>query len=90
MRKSIDFYSIGDRLDLMRRLTNQSLNDVMYFLDTSKFIYKKVRFGEKLIPFEWVMRFAERYGFSRDWIYTGDGEIFESVRRQFVREESPS
>ena len=90
MRKSIDFYSIGDRLDLMRRLTNQSLNDVMSFLDTSKFIYKKVRFGEKLIPFEWVMRFAERYGFSRDWIYTGDGEIFESVRRQFVREESPS
>ena len=90
MRKSIDFYSIGDRLDLMRRLTNQSLNDVMSFLDTSKFIYKKVRFGEKLIPFEWVMRFAEKYGFSRDWIYTGDGEIFEPVRRQFVREESPS
>jgi hypothetical protein len=88
MRKSIDFYSIGDRLDLMRRLTNQSLKDVMLFLDTSKFIYKKVRFGEKLIPFEWVMRFVEKYGFSRDWIYTGDGEIFEPAQKDFARGES--
>lgn len=77
MQTRVEFETIGDRLEAMRKVTNMSKEKVYKFLGTTKNIYPEVRYGKKLMPIDWAYKFHEAYGFRIDWIYSGKGEIFE-------------
>ena len=76
MQTKIEFETIGNRLDAMRKVVNMTKLQAYEFLNTTEFIYKKVRFGEKKMPIDWAYKFRDTYNFRLDWIYSGTGEIF--------------
>ncbi|AQW87113.1 putative transcriptional regulator [Campylobacter pinnipediorum subsp. caledonicus] len=74
----IDFESIGDRLEAMRKVAGLNKQKTYELLETTKFIYHEVRYGRKKMPLSWAFTFNEKYGFNLQWIYSGQGEIFIS------------
>lgn len=72
--------SVGDRLEGVRLILGLEQNQICEFLGATKYIFNEVRFGRKLIPYEWVMRLSEKYNLNQNWIYQGEGEIFSKRR----------
>lgn len=78
MQTKVQLETIGERLEVMRKITNFTKKDICEFLGTTKFIYNEVKWGRKQMPIDWAYKFQEHYRFRLDWIYSGEGEIFET------------
>ena len=76
----IKLKTIGDRLEAIRLIFGLEQVKICRFLKTTKYIFNEVRFGRKLIPYEWVIKLAEKYNLNQNWIYQGEGEIFSKRR----------
>lgn len=72
--------SVGDRLEGVRLILGLEQNQICEFLGATKYIFNEVRFCRKLIPYEWVIKLAEKYNLNQNWIYQGQGEIFNKKR----------
>lgn len=68
--------SVGDRLEGVRLILGLEQNQICEILGATKYIFNEVRFGRKLIPYEWVIKLAEKYNLNQNWLYQGQGEIF--------------
>lgn len=78
-RKASDYISlteVGDRLEGVRLIFGLEVTEICEFLNTSEYFFTKVKRGRKLIPYEWVMRLSEKYNLNQNWLYQGQGEIF--------------
>lgn len=78
-RKPSDYIAlseVGDRLEGVRLIFGLDLVAMCELLDTTKYFFNEVRRGRKLIPYEWVIKLAEKYNLNQNWIYQGQGEIF--------------
>ena len=78
-RKASDYISlteVGERLEGVRLIFGLDLVEICELLETTKYFFNEVKRGRKLIPYEWVMRLSERYNLNQNWIYQGEGEIF--------------
>lgn len=76
MQKRIEFESLGDRLEAMRKVVNMTKLEAYKFLGTTRHSYHETRWGRMKLPFEWAIKFRDTYGFNLDWIYSGKGDIF--------------
>lgn len=82
-RKASDYISlteVGERLEGIRLIFGLDLAEICELLETTKYFFNEVKRGRKLIPYEWVMRLSERYNLNQNWIYQGEGEIFNKRR----------
>ena len=78
-RKASDYISlaeVGERLEGVRLIFRLDLVEICELLETTKYFFNEVKRGRKLIPYEWVMRLSEKYNLNQNWIYQGEGEIF--------------
>ena len=78
-RKPSDYIAlseVGDRLEGVRLIFGLDLVAMCELLDTTKYFFNEVRRGRKLIPYEWVIKLAEKYNLNQNWLYQGQGEIF--------------
>nr|WP_314470172.1 hypothetical protein [uncultured Campylobacter sp.] len=76
----INLKTVGDRLEGIRLIFGLEQVKICKFLKTSKYIFNEVRFGRKLIPYEWVIKLCDTYGLNQNWLYQGQGEIFNKRR----------
>lgn len=67
---------VGDRLEGVRLIFGLDLAEICELLETTKYFFNEVKRGRKLIPYEWVIKLAEKYDLNQNWIYQGQGEIF--------------
>lgn len=82
-RKPSDYIAlseVGDRLEGVRLIFGLDLVAMCELLDTTKYFFNEVRRGRKLIPYEWVIKLAEKYNLNQNWLYQGQGEIFNKRR----------
>lgn len=82
-RKPSDYIAlseVGDRLEGVRLIFGLDLVAMCELLDTTKYFFNEVRRGRKLIPYEWVIKLAEKYNLNQNWLYQGEGEIFSKRR----------
>ena len=82
-RKASDYISlteVGERLEGVRLIFGLDLVEICELLETTKYFFNEVKRGRKLIPYEWVMRLNEKYNLNQNWIYQGEGEIFNKRR----------
>lgn len=71
---------VGDRLEGVRLIFGLDLAEICELLETTKYFFNEVKRGRKLIPYEWVIKLAEKYDLNQNWIYQGQGEIFNKRR----------
>lgn len=71
---------VGDRLEGVRLIFGLDLAEICELLETTKYFYNEVKRGRKLIPYEWVIKLCDTYGLNQNWIYQGQGEIFNKRR----------
>ncbi|WP_314988937.1 helix-turn-helix transcriptional regulator [uncultured Campylobacter sp.] len=67
---------VGDRLEGIRLIFGLDMVAMCEMLCTTKYFFNEVKRGRKLIPYEWVIKLAEKYDLNQNWIYQGQGEIF--------------
>lgn len=72
---------VGDRLEGVRLIFGLDLAEICELLETTKYFYNEVKRGRKLIPYEWVIKLAEKYNINQNWLYQGQGEIFTKKDR---------
>lgn len=71
---------VGDRLEGIRLIFGLDMVAMCEMLGATKYFFNEVKRGRKLIPYEWVIKLAEKYGLNQNWIYQGQGEIFNKRR----------
>ena len=71
---------VGDRLEGIRLIFGLDMVAMCEMLGTTKYFFNEVKRGRKLIPYEWVVKLAEKYNLNQNWIYQGQGEIFNKRR----------
>ena len=71
---------VGDRLEGVRLIFGLDLVAMCEMLGTTKYLFNEVKRGRKLIPYEWVIKLCDTYGLNQNWLYQGQGEIFNTRR----------
>ena len=77
---TLDIVAITQRIDAARRLLDYSKNDfAKQVLNVTRVAYWNV-IKENRPPLSWIILLADKYGFSIQWLFYGEGEIFSKRR----------
>jgi hypothetical protein len=79
-RTTLDIVAITQRIDAARRLLDYGKNDfAKQVLNVTRVAYWNV-IKENRPPLSWIILLADKYGFSIQWLFYGEGEIFSKRR----------
>ena len=77
---TLDIVAITQRIDAARRLLDYGKNDfAKQVLNVTRVAYWNV-IKENRPPLSWIILLADKYGFSIQWLFYGEGEIFSKRR----------
>lgn len=78
--QTLDIVAITQRIDTARRLLDYGKNDfAKQVLNVTRVAYWNV-IKENRPPLSWIILLADKYGFSIQWLFYGEGEIFTKRR----------
>ena len=78
--QTLDIVAITQRIDAARRLLDYGKNDVAkQVLNVTRVAYWNV-IKENRPPLSWIILLADKYDFSIQWLFYGEGEIFSKRR----------
>ena len=78
---TLDIVAITQRIDAARRLLDYGKNDfAKQVLNVTRVAYWNV-IKENRPPPSWIILLADKYGFSIQWLFYGEGEIFSKRDR---------
>ena len=80
-QKSVcDIVAVTQRIDTARRLLDYGKNDfAKQVLNVTRVAYWNV-IKENRPPLSWIILLADKYDFSIQWLFYGEGEIFSKRR----------
>lgn len=79
--QTLDIVAITQRIDAARRLLDYGKNDfAKQVLNVTRVAYWNV-IKENRPPLSWIILLADKYGFSIQWLFYGEGEIFTKKDR---------
>ena len=77
---TLDIVAITQRIDAARRLLDYGKNDfAKQVLNVTRVAYWNV-IKENRPPLSWIILLADKYDFSIQWLFYGEGEIFSKRR----------
>ncbi|WP_107770104.1 hypothetical protein [Campylobacter concisus] len=78
--QTLDIVAITQRIDAARRLLDYGKNDfAKQVLNVTRVAYWNV-IKENRPPLSWIILLADKYDFSIQWLFYGEGEIFSKRR----------
>lgn len=78
--QTLDIVAITQRIDAARRLLDYGKNDfAKQVLNVTRVAYWNV-IKENRPPLSWIILLADKYDFSIQWLFYGEGEIFNKRR----------
>ena len=79
--QTLDIVAITQRIDTARRLLDYGKNDfAKQVLNVTRVAYWNI-IKENRPPLSWIILLADKYGFSINWLFFGEGEIFNKKDR---------
>ncbi|ORI07446.1 hypothetical protein A3835_07790 [Campylobacter concisus] len=79
--QTLDIVAITQRIDAARRLLDYGKNDfAKQVLNVTRVAYWNV-IKENRPPLSWIILLADKYDFSIQWLFFGEGEIFTKKDR---------